>query len=136
MPTNTQCQKEMRPRKPPTRFHAAPSAPNMSINSRTWRVNESCTTPGTKASTTAIAAAINSGSRAMPTPAGTGAGVSIDFVWVVLDISPPSEQATRPVPENHNKKDEDTDCLQCGSDEIAGHRLDQADQNAGNKSAR
>src|ERR1035437_2090634 len=79
-------------------------------------VKESLTTRGTSASSAATITAASSGSREIEE----------------LLISPPPKQAARPIPKNH---DEDTDGLQCGFHEIAGHCFDDSNQNSRDKRA-
>src|ERR1035437_4210354 len=82
-------------------------------------VNESFTTRGTSARSAATITAASSGSREIEG----------------LLISPPPKQAARPIPKNQNEHDEDTDGLECGFHEIAGHRFDDSDQDPGDKRA-
>src|SRR6185437_2198411 len=117
---NTPWPKDTRPRKPPTRFQLAPSAPNMMARSRTCSVKESLTTKGRSPRASAMTAAHS-----------TGACRFLPDSNVCVVMSPPPEQAAWPIPENQDEEDVDADRLQGRRHEISRHGLDHPDQKTG-----
>ncbi|KAG1449170.1 hypothetical protein G6F57_016687 [Rhizopus arrhizus] len=91
------------------------------------QVKESVTTSGTAAITAVAPSATAIGHFGTPE--------DVESIFCVV-MSPPPEQAARPIPENQDEQDEDADGLQGRRDEVARHGLDDADQDPRDEGAR